>query len=94
LENAEIQDVGNVGASPLVDRLIFVADNADVLLFLSQEANQSKLKRVCILVLVNEDVAKLVVVFIPDFTGRRAATNCPDHEVIESSALLVCSRSS
>ena len=60
----KIEDVGNVGASPFVDRLIFVAHNADVLLLLREKANQRKLKRVCVLIFVDQDVTKLVVVLL------------------------------
>ena len=62
----EVEDVADVRAAPLVDRLVFVADDADILGPLSYETDQSKLELVCVLILVNENVAKLVVVLVPD----------------------------
>src|SRR5688500_2105196 len=63
----EVENVADVGAAPLVDRLIFITDDRDVLLLFSQMTNQRELQRVGVLVFVDEDVAKLVVVLLSDF---------------------------
>src|SRR6185369_16366175 len=63
----EIEDVADVRAAPLVDRLIFVAHDADVLTLFSNQTDQRELERVGVLVFVDEDVAKLVVVLFSDF---------------------------
>ena len=39
----KVQNIGNVGATPFVDRLILVTHHANVLLFLRQKTNQGKL---------------------------------------------------
>ena len=79
----EIQDVGNVGAAPLVDRLIFVAHDADVLLLLGQQTNQGKLQRVCVLVFIDQDVAKLVVVLFAHLGDFPQQSHGFDQQIVE-----------
>ena len=79
----KVEDVGDVGAAPFVDRLIFIANYRDVLRFLRQQTNQRKLKRVCILVLINQDVAKLVVVLLAHFRNLAQESHGLDHQVVE-----------
>ena len=40
----EVKNVADVGAAPLVDRLIFVADDTDVLLFLREKTDERELQ--------------------------------------------------
>jgi hypothetical protein len=54
----ELEDVANVGASERVDRLVRIADGADVAVLLGQQLQQAVLRVVRILVLVDEDVAE------------------------------------
>ena len=57
---AEGDDVGDLAAAPLVDRLVVVADDAQVRAELRQAADQSLLQRVDVLVLVDDDVSDVV----------------------------------
>ena len=43
LEMLEVEDVADVRAAPLVDRLIFVADDGDVLRLLRDQTDERKL---------------------------------------------------
>ena len=54
----EVEDVADVGAAPRVDRLVVVADDADVLVCAPEEAHELELRAVRVLVLVDDDVAK------------------------------------
>ena len=53
----EIEDVPDVGAAPFVDRLVRIADDADVLVLGGQLADDPVLGAVGVLVLVDQDVA-------------------------------------
>ena len=65
----EIEDVLQVGAAPLVDRLVRVAHDAEVAIDLGDPANQHVLRAVRILVLVDHHEPELLGVFLPN--GRR-----------------------
>ena len=56
----EGDDVGDLAAAPLVDRLVVVADDAEVRAELRQPPDQPLLQRVDVLVLVDHDVADVV----------------------------------
>ena len=56
----ERDDVRDLAAAPLVDRLIVVADDAEVRAELRQAADEALLQRVDVLVLVDDDVADVV----------------------------------
>src|SRR5262249_39179166 len=58
----EVQDVANVGLAPTVDRLVLVADDADALRALAQQANERVLGEIRVLKLVDEDVAVALTV--------------------------------
>jgi hypothetical protein len=66
----EAQDVVDLRAAPAIDRLVVVADAADVLRHalraLGEQAQPHVLSRVGVLVLVDEDVAELVVIVLQD----------------------------
>src|SRR6266567_2059629 len=63
----ELQNILNVRAAPAINRLVRIADDADVLLLFSQQANQSVLKGIRVLVFVDQDVAEAIVVSVPNF---------------------------
>src|SRR5437763_729425 len=56
----EGDDVGDLAASPLVDRLIVVADDTEVRAELRQPSDETLLERVDVLVLVDDDVADVI----------------------------------
>ncbi len=58
----EAQDVADLGAAPAVDRLIIVADAAEIAVALRQEPEPEVLGDVGVLVLVDQDVAKPMVI--------------------------------
>ncbi len=58
----EIQDVVDVRSAPRIDRLILVADDAQVAVRLSELLDEKILDTVRILILVDHDVAKLVLI--------------------------------
>jgi hypothetical protein len=59
----ETQNVVHLRAPPAVDRLVVVADAADVLPLLPQETQPQVLGDVCVLVFVDQYVAEAVVEF-------------------------------
>ncbi len=58
----EVEDVLEVGAAPFVDRLIGVADHAEVAMNLSESLDQQVLRTVRVLILVDHDVFELATV--------------------------------
>ena len=56
----ERDDVRDLAAAPLVDRLVVVADDAEVRAELRQAPDESLLQRVDVLILVDDDVADVV----------------------------------
>ena len=61
----KVDDIADVRAAPCVNALIRVADDADVSPFLGQQLRQRVLGVVRILVFVDEDILKAVLVFFP-----------------------------
>ena len=73
----EAQDVADLGAAPGVDRLVVVADAAEVVMALRQRPQPQVLGDVGVLVLVDQDVAELLLVALerpPDARGTGSAT--------------------
>ncbi len=58
----EAQDVADLGAAPAVDRLVVVADTAQIAPGLGQEPQPQILRDVGVLVLVDQDIAEAPVV--------------------------------
>ena len=58
----EAQDVADLGAAPAVDRLVVVADDAEVAVGGGEQAQPEVLRDVGVLVLVDEDVAEPALV--------------------------------
>ena len=55
----EVEDVAQVRAAPVVDRLIRIADDAEVAVDFGEPADEQVLRPVRVLVFVDEDVAEL-----------------------------------
>ena len=89
----EAQDVADLGAAPAVDRLVVVADAADVAVGAGEEAEPEVLGDVGVLVLVDEDVAEPALV-LARTSGWcwRIATTCSSRSP-KSQAFSVFSRS-
>ena len=67
----EAQDVGDLGAAPGIDRLVVVADAADVLALLREQAEPEILGLVGVLIFVDEDVFEALLI---DARARRGAS--------------------
>jgi hypothetical protein len=79
----KVENVSDVSPTPLVNRLVLVSNYRDVLLFLSQQTNQRELQRVCILILVNQDVAKFVVVLLAHLRHLAQQAHGLNHQIVE-----------
>ena len=60
----ELEDVADVGAAEPVDRLVAVADDADVAVRLAEQEDELVLDRVGVLVLVDEHVLEALLVVL------------------------------
>src|SRR5699024_10769670 len=60
----EIQDIFNGSAAETIDTLIVVADHTDILVLASQERRQQILQMVGVLILVNQDIAELLLIIV------------------------------
>ena len=74
----EAQDVADLGAAPAVDRLVVVADAADVAVAAGEQPQPEVLRDVGVLVLVDEDVAEPALVLRSSTSGWlcRMVTTC------------------
>src|ERR1700737_4821975 len=79
----KLQDVGNVGAAPAIDRLIRIADYANVLLLLGEQTNQCELQRVSILILIYQQITKLIVIATADLRYIAQQPDRFDQQVIK-----------
>ncbi len=74
----EAQDVADLGAAPAVDRLVVVADAAQIAARLGQQSQPQILSDVGVLVLVNQQIAKAPVIVGEDF-----GVLCEEREVVQ-----------
>ena len=73
----EAQDVGHLGAAPGIDRLVVVADAADVLALLGEQAEPEILGLVGVLIFVDEDIFEaLLIVFEHVAVGAAGSPAC------------------
>ena len=67
----EAQDVADLGAPPAVDRLVVVADAAEIAMALRQQPQPQILRDVGVLILVDQDVAEALLILGEDVGPRR-----------------------
>ena len=79
----EAEDVADLGAAPAVDRLVVVADAADVAMLLREQPEPQILGYVGVLVFVHEQVAEARVVFGEDVRVLREDRQVVQEEVAE-----------
>ena len=79
----EVEDVAQVGAAPLVDRLVRIADDRDVAVRLGQPANQQVLRPVRVLVLVDHHVLELPRVALARRDGGLEELDRLEQEIVE-----------
>ena len=60
----EFKDVANLGPAPAINRLIIIANAADISVPLCQQSQQKILCDVCILIFIHEDIFEPVLVNI------------------------------
>ena len=63
----EIENIGEIGAAPRVNRLPIVADNANIALGIDQKFDHFVLHGVGVLILINQDVLEFLLPFLPNF---------------------------
>ena len=79
----EAQDVADLGAAPPVDRLVVVADAADVRRALGEQAQPEILRDVGVLILVDQDVAEPAMIEGEDIRMRLPQGDAMHHEIAE-----------
>ena len=89
----EAQDVGDLGAAPGVDRLVVVADAAEVAARLGEQFSQSYWRLVGVLIFVDQDVAEAVAVGSSTSACVRKIVSMWSSRSPKSQALSVRSRS-
>ena len=52
----------NVRAAEFVNRLVIVADHAEIPVLFCEQLNQAELHAVCVLVLIHHDIAKALLI--------------------------------
>ena len=63
----KVQDIPHIRAAPAVDGLIRIADHADIMVTLGKQLGDSILRAVRILILVHENVLKLILILCSYF---------------------------
>ena len=85
----EVEDVADVRAAPREDRLVVVADHAEVLLEAREVTQEHVLRAVRVLVLVDQDV---VIAVLPLFEGPVARLEQPagkDEQIVEVDGVVL-----
>ena len=79
----EVEDVAQVGAAPLVDRLVGIADDREVAMDLGEPADQQVLRPVRVLVLVDHHVPELARVELAHLLGGLEELDGLQQQVVE-----------
>ena len=79
----EFQDVANLGAAPGVDRLVLIADGADIVARAGQKPHQLVLRTIRILVFIDEEILKASVVIVAHFPGTLQKADRFEQQVVE-----------
>src|ERR1700722_9270886 len=79
----EFENVANVGAAPGIDRLVFIADGADIVTLAGQHAHEFVLRAVGVLIFVDEQVLKAAVVILANGRGRLQKARGFEKKIVE-----------
>ena len=79
----KFQNVANVGPTPRVDRLILVADGADVVPVARQQPHQLILRTIRILILIDQQISKSPIVIFPHRRHRLQQPHGFEQQVVE-----------
>ena len=82
----EIEDVADVGAAPAVDRLVGIADDAQVRIIHRQAAGDGVLGLVRVLIFVDEDIAKAGVELGAQLRVVLKGERGPEEQIVEVDA--------
>ena len=85
----KIQDVLDIGAAETVDRLVVVADDAEVAVAGRQQADQPVLGVVGVLVLVDQDIAEALLIVSQDIRIVGQQTDGLEEDVVKIHAVAL-----
>ena len=88
----EVEDVPEIGAAPLVDRLVRIADDAEVAMLAGQPLDQQVLRPVRVLVLVDHQVPELVAVALADRRRLLEQLDRLEQQVVEVERVRILQR--
>ena len=83
------QDIFDIGAAEPVDRLVIISHDTDVAVFRRKQADQLKLHRICILVLVHHDIAEAVLIILQDLLLCLEELDRLYEEIIEIQGIIL-----
>ena len=79
----EVEDISQVGPAPLVDRLIGIADDAQVAMHFGKPADQQILRAIRVLVFIHHHESELVRVFLANVLRLFEEVDRLEQEVVE-----------
>src|SRR5258708_23943634 len=84
----EVQNVANIGAAPGINRLVFVADNAQITAFFGQELDDFVLDDVGVLKLVDHNVLEAALVKSKHFRNFAEQVDRYTQEIVEIQGMI------
>ena len=84
----KIQDIADVGTTELINRLVIIAYHAEVFIFSGQKLNQTKLRRVGILVLIHHDIAETLLIIFQHIRIRLEQIHGFKNKIIEIQCII------
>ena len=79
----KIKDVADIGAAPAVNALVRIADHAEVAVLCRQHPGQCVLRVVGVLIFIDQDIAKPLLVFFPHRRELFQQTHRHIHQIIK-----------
>ncbi len=79
----EVEDVGDIGAAPGINRLVVVAHNHQVLVLGSEQVRNLVLHVIRILILVYADIAKTLLIFFEHLGAAAQKLKRPHEQVVK-----------
>ncbi len=81
------QDVFDFGAAPRINRLVVIADAAQVAIFLAKQAQKQILGDVGVLILIDHDVSETFLILVQNFGIRHQDAQRIEQDVAEVDAI-------
>ena len=85
----KIQDISDIRPPEFINRLVIISHHTQILIFGGKQADQPKLRRICILVFIHHNILKTLLICVQNIRIHLKQFHRLDNQIIKIQCVVI-----